>query len=155
MAIVITFVVAFFIIVYIYLKINAMRINDYYKDAVTLYLFEGHEDAKLAAITASKIAAKNQRMFLVDYTIDLSYDLARIHNKKQRYKLVDRASEISEAIIEKEEWTLSDIVDAKSELKQVNEDYLKAVEKVDPKIFRRKYPEVFEKSMEKYRLEVL
>ena len=69
--------------------------------------------------------------------------------------MVDRVHGISEAISEKPEWTFDDKYDAKVVLSNVNEDYLKAAVKVDPKIFRRKYPEVFKTPMKEFRLSIM
>jgi hypothetical protein len=62
--------------------------------------------------------------------------------KAQTDKFVESSIELAEEISSRE-WTASDINKQKEELGNINSEYLVALDKADPTVFAKKYPQLF------------
>ena len=134
--------------VYIYRrKSHEKRINAYFCRAVRLYALTNEEDARIAIVTAAKIAAKKQRGSMVKYLQTMASDIKNMSEidskvKPHTDKFVESSIELAEEISSKE-WTISDITKQKEELGSINSEYLVALDKADPSIFSKKHPQLF------------
>ena len=128
-------------------KSQANRINDYFCKAVRLYALTDEEDARVAILTAAKVATKKQRVSMVKYLHSMASDIKKVSDKNEKVKahtdkFVDSSIKLAENISSRE-WTVSDINKQKEELGNINSEYLVALEKADPTVFAKKYPQLF------------
>jgi hypothetical protein len=111
------------------------RTSDYFDDAVRVYLHSHNPLAGMAALTAAKAIARDERAgkvsFLRDLALGLDGDDARLLNKL--------ADEISV-----KDWTIRDAVDGRAALADLDAEYAVALKKFDSTIFRRRFPESFD-----------
>ncbi len=134
--------------VYLYRKkSHAKRINAYFCNAVRLYALTNEEDARIAIVTAAKVAVKKQRGSMVKYLQGMASDIKNMSEKDSKLKphtdkFVESSIELAEEISSKE-WTISDIIKQKEELGSINSEYLVALDKADPAIFAKKHPQLF------------
>lgn len=130
-------------VVLIWAKRQASGINDYFCNAVKVWIFMIKEDAKIAAIAAAKVAAEKQRESMLNYLSGMASDLDRdfpddpIMRRHSR-----RLLSLKEEIAAKN-WTTMDAAEEKDRLSKINPDYLKALNKADANIFVRQYPDFF------------
>jgi len=128
-------------------KSKAKRINDYFSNAVRVYALTEEEDARIAILTAAKVAAKKQRYSMVKYLQSMAADMEKVSIEKAEVKShVDKFIQSSTDLVEEissREWSISDINNQKKELENKNPQYFIALEKADPTIFAQKHPELF------------
>jgi hypothetical protein len=134
--------------VYLYRKkTREKRINAYFCTAVRVYALTDEEDARVAILTAAKLSAKTQRGSMVKYLQSMASDIKNMSEidskvKPHTDKFAESSIELAEAISSRE-WTISDINKQKEELGNINSEYLVALDKADPSIFSKKYPQLF------------
>jgi len=134
--------------VYLYRKkTREKRINAYFCTAVRVYALTDEEDARVAILTAAKVSAKTQRGSMVKYLQSMASDIKNMSEidskvKPHTDKFAESSIELAKAISSRE-WTISDINKQKEELGNINSEYLIALEKADPSIFSKKYPQLF------------
>ncbi|MFC1844312.1 hypothetical protein ACFLZ5_05925 [Thermodesulfobacteriota bacterium] len=129
-------------------KSHEKRLNAYFCNAVRLYALTNEEDARIAIITAAKVASKSQRGSMVKYLQSMASGIKKMIEKDSKIKhhtakFVELVFELVEEISSRE-WTVSDIIKQKEELGNINSEYLVALdEKTDPTIFEKKHPQLF------------
>ena len=134
--------------VYMYRKKSLeKRMNAYFSTAVRVYALTNEEDARIAIVTAAKVAAKKQRGSMVNYLQSMASDIKNMSEidpkvKPHTDKFVESSIELAEEISSRE-WTISDIISQKEELGNINSEYLVALDKADPSIFEKKHPQLF------------
>ena len=127
------------------MKRHANRINDYFVDAVTVWVFLNKEDAKAAALTAAKVAAGMQRNSMVTYLYGMATDIDKIKTPDVDEKIfIDKLTNLAKEIGVRD-WTIKDSIEEKQRLFECNPKYLEALEKADPSIFSKEYPDLFKK----------
>ena len=128
-------------------RTKAKRTNDYFCNAVRVYALTEEEDARVAILTAAKAAAKKQRHSMVKYLQSMASDMEKVSKEKTEIKShIDAFIKSSRDLVEEislQEWSISDIINQKKELENINPQYLIALEKADPTIFAQKHPELF------------
>ena len=130
-------------VVLIWAKRQASGVNDYFCNAVKVWIFMIKEDAKIAAIAAAKVAGEKQRESMLNYLSGMASDLDNNFPddpvmRRHSGRLLSLKKEI-----EARNWTTMDAAEEKDRLYEINPDYLKALNKADAKIFVRQYPEFF------------
>mgnify|MGYP001817309004 CR=1 FL=1 len=128
-------------------KSHAKRINAYFCNAVRAYALTNEEDARIAIVTAAKVAAKTQRGSMVKYLQSMASDIKNMSQNDSKLKphtdkFVESSIELAEEISSRE-WTISDIIIQKEELGNINSEYLVALDNTDPTIFAKKHPQLF------------
>ena len=131
------------VVVLIWAKRQASGVNDYFCNAVKVWIFMIKEDAKIAAIAAAKVAGEKQRESMLNYLSGMASDLDNNFPddpvmRRHSGRLLSLKKEI-----EARNWTTMDAAEEKDRLYEINPDYLKALNKADAKIFVRQYPEFF------------
>jgi len=129
------------------MKSQSKRINDYFCNAIRVYAFTSNPDAKIAAVTAAKVAAGVQRNSMLGYLRGMASDLKQMSESESDLKeltdqFVDVAAELEKEISAKD-WTIRDIRAQKEELGNINAEYLNALNRCDPFVFARKFPDLF------------
>jgi hypothetical protein len=134
--------------VYLYRKKSReKRMNAYFCRAVRLYALTNEEDARIAIVTAAKVATKKQRVSMVKYLQSMASDIKNMTEidskvKPHTDKFVESSIELAQEISSRE-WTIDDINKQKEELGNINSEYLVALDKADPTIFAIKHPQLF------------
>jgi len=122
--------------------IHGRRITIYFIIAANIYIWLNKKDAYFAALTSAKVASPKQRMLMTTELEKQEQSLLSIINTAPELRdSLERIQSMKINILEKE-WSVSDIIVAKNELKKINPDYLKALEKADISIFKRCYPKL-------------
>lgn len=130
----------------LWMKRGASNINDYFCDAVTAYTLAGEDAARIAALTAAKVAASQQRASMLLYLRGMASDWERLTDEdiKDIIPLVRRRlAELADEI-EAKDWNMGDIWTQKEILGRTNAEYLAALDKCDPGVFRKKWPSLFD-----------
>jgi hypothetical protein len=124
---------------------EAQRINDYFVNAVRVYIFLGEEKAHIAALTAGKVAGNIQRKSMCNYLEAMAGDVMKSAplEESARKRIAMMLLGLKDEIEEKE-WDISDIKKGKSILRKMDPDYAKALDQADPSIFPRRHPKLFE-----------
>jgi len=130
-------------------KSHAKRMNDYFSNAVRVYALTNEEDARIAIVTAAKVAAKKQRASMVNSLKRIASEIHKMSEndsklKPHTSKFAESSIELAEEISSRE-WTINDINKQKEELGNINSEYLVALDKADPTIFSQKHPQLFKK----------
>ena len=125
------------------MKDHAERINDYFCNAVTVFLFKGEEEARVAALAAAKLAAKKQRDSMIAYLAGMASDI--VDSSPNKPLAVAAAKDLLELKkdIEAKDWNIKDVIAEEQKLKKLNPEYLHALDKANPDVFVKKYPELF------------
>ena len=134
--------------VYIFKKqSHAKRINAYFCNAVRLYALTEGEDAKMAILTAAKVATKAQRGAMVKYLQSMVSDIKKTVEddselKPHTDKFIESSIELAEEISSKQ-WTADEIIEQREKLNSINSEYLVALDDADPTIFSKKHPRFY------------
>ena len=128
-------------------KSRAKRINEYFSNAVRVYALTNEEDARVAIVTAAKVAAKRQRGPMIKSLKRIASDINKMSENDKKLKpftdkFVKSSIELADEISSRE-WTISEINKQKEELGSINSEYLVALDKADPTIFAKKHPQLF------------
>ena len=130
-------------VVLIWAKRQASGVNDYFCNAVKVWIFMIKEDAKIAAIAAAKVAGEKQRESMLNYLSCMASDLDRdFPNDPVMRRHSGRLLSLKKEI-EAHNWTTMDAAKEKNRLADINPDYLTALNKADANIFVRQYPDFF------------
>jgi len=122
---------------------RSKRINDFFANAVKVYALKGEEDARCAAIAAAKASSKKQRKSMVALLVKMSVNVMQGYpDKAVRKSLSDRLLSLKKDI-EIKDWNLGDLKQEEKKLAEINEEYRFCLNRVDPSIFKRKYPSLF------------
>ncbi len=127
-------------IILIWVMRQTSSINDYFCNAVKVWVFMNKKDAKIAAVAAAKVADGKQRKSMLKYLSKLAADLDSTITNKSKYsgKVLSLKKEIAA-----HNWTIMDAAIEKDRLAEINPNYLKALNKADARIFVRQYPDFF------------
>jgi len=140
-------IVVLIVVVLVRMKSQSKRINDYFCNAIRVYAFTGSPDAKIAAVAAAKAAAGAQRNSMLAYLRGMASDLKQMSESESDLKaLTDQFVEAAEELekeISVKDWTIRDIRVQKEELGNINAEYLNALNRGDPFVFARKFPDLF------------
>ena len=128
---------------------GAGKINDYFADAVWVYMQTADPAVRLAALTAAKVAASAQLASMVNYLRVAAADTRELARSDDiAYRLNQLADEIS-----LRDWAIGDVTHAKQALWKLDAEYGKALDKFDGGVFRRRFPDVFHDSKQSAPLE--
>ncbi|HEX9879189.1 MAG TPA: hypothetical protein VGB25_03220 [Candidatus Binatia bacterium] len=118
---------------------GAAKINDYFADAVWVYMRTGDPVVRLAALAAAKVAAGPQRTSMVNYLRIAAADARKLAGGDDiAHQLILLANEITLRY-----WTIGDSIHAKHALWKLDAKYGKALDKFDGGVFRRRFPDLF------------
>lgn len=118
------------------------RINDYFADAVLVYLQNHDPIVRTAALAAAKVAAGVQRTSMVNYLrVTAANAREDIGDDDACYRLNQLADEIS-----LRDWTVQDARYEKDALSKLEPEYRLALDKFDSTVFRRRFPQFFDEA---------
>ena len=118
-------------------------INEFFEKAVRIYILTHHEDAKIAARAAAKMATIEQRNSMIRYLDFMIEDYrADILDDPAARPAIEQMEELQREIHRKV-WSERDIVEEKRALQKANPEYLCALDEASTEIFVKKYPELF------------
>jgi hypothetical protein len=144
----ITIIVVAIVILAILAKLIAKggKVTEYFKNAVTVYLWLEDASAGVAALTSAKTAAPTQRDAMISHLTQLSGQFAPLIDKIPELQIFKiRLEKLAQDIAAKD-WTIRDVQEAKSELGEVSRKYLEALNRSDPSVFVSRYPDLFQAS---------
>jgi len=122
---------------------HSKGVTEYFSDAVRIYAFKGEEDARWAAIVASKVAGKKQKKFMIGQLAQMASNVLKNYpNKPARKTLSDRILSLQEEI-KSRNGNSRDTREAEEKLLRLNGEYLSGLRNSDSSIFRRKHPKIF------------
>lgn len=122
---------------------SSSEVNVYFFYASNIYIATGKEDARLASLAAAKVAAIEQRNYLVNYlenNLDNLTKICKLDLPKEEYyqNCYTRAEELIREI-NKKDWGIWDCIKAKNELYRKNKNYLAALESSNSELFIKEY----------------
>ena len=128
-------------------KSRTKRINDFFCNAARVFALINENDARVAIITTATVTSKKQRGSMVNYLRSMASDMRKVsennpETKSHIYNISESLDELAEEISSRE-WAIVDVIKQKEELKNINPDYLAALDKADSTIFAQKHPELF------------
>lgn len=118
---------------------HSQKINDFFAGAIKVYVLKGEEDARCVALAAAKGASKRQRRAMVALLVQMSANVAQSYpDKAVRKTIADRLLSLKAEIEVK-----GRPEEEEKRLAEINEEYRFCLSRVDPTIFKRKYPSLF------------
>jgi len=121
---------------------GAEKINDYFADAVLVYVQTHDPIVRMAALAAAKVANGVQRTSMVNFLRTVAANAQEdIGDEDAYYRLNQLADEIC-----LRDWTVQDARYEKQALAKLDWELVRALDKFDPTVFRRRFPEVFEEA---------
>ena len=124
------------------LSILSHRINEYFCDAVWVFVKTSDPSTRLAAFCAAVVADSEQRRSMVGYLTSLASDWQILAPATS--EAVTRLHELARDIASRD-WSLEDVVDQKARLGTADREYLYALDGSDPTVFRHRFSELFPK----------
>lgn len=118
---------------------GADQINEYFCDAVVVFVETSDPTVRLAAVAAAKVAAGAQRASMVNYLRVLAADANSAGMAQATFQLNQLADEIS-----LRDWSTADAANEKRALKALNTEYCAALDSFDGSFFRREFPNLFQ-----------
>ena len=119
------------------------KINDYFVNAVRVYALRGEEDAGCAAIAAAKVVGKKQRLSMIEGLLKMASNVKRDYPYKNARKSIADRILFLKGEIENKDWDSRDLREEKEKLSKINAEYLSCLNRFDPSVFKRKYPNLF------------
>jgi hypothetical protein len=118
------------------------KINDYFSDAVYVYIRTADPVVRMATLAAAKVAAGAQRASMVNYLRVAAAEVRQQEsNDDASYRLNQLADEIS-----LHGWTVQDAVHERQALAKLDKEYTRALDRFDSTIFRRRFVSLFPES---------
>lgn len=118
---------------------DAERINDYFADAILVYIQNHDAKVRMAALAAAKVAAGAQRTSMVNYLRVIAANTREENGDEDAcYRLNQLADEIA-----LRDWTVRDARYEKQALAKLDAEYVRALDSFDSAVFRRRFPELF------------
>jgi hypothetical protein len=119
------------------------QVNDYFFDAVVVFISNSDPVARLAALAAAKVAAKSTRASMVEALRLMAHEAysMKAHSIQALWdslSLDGLADEIS-----LRDWSIRDSMAGKRDLMKLNADYCKALNGFDGEFFRKRFPHLF------------
>jgi hypothetical protein len=122
---------------------HSKRINDYFADAVRVYALRGEEDAGCAAILAAIVARKKQRRSMIEQLSKMVSNVMQYYpDKMARESIAERILFVKREV-EFSDGNRKDLKEEKEKLSKMNAEYLACLNREDPSIFKRTYPNLF------------
>jgi hypothetical protein len=119
------------------------KIHEFFINATRVYILQGEEDARCAAVAAAKMAAAKQRRALARELENIAANISQSYPDKSRRKmLAERALSLKESIESCPAKPGSD-GEEKKRLSFLNKEYFSSLNEVDPSVFCRRYPKLF------------
>jgi hypothetical protein len=125
------------------LKTNSLRVDCYFYAAVSAYVIEEDDNAFHAAFAASTVMAREQRSSAVSGLLHLGKSLKTaaagdFSDLIETWK--NRINQLAD-LVSSEDWSDRQVIAAKNELDNLDEEYLQALDRADPTVFIKRYPE--------------
>jgi len=118
---------------------GSAAVNDYFVNAVTVYVLGQEEVARVAALTAATVAAGKQRASMLVFLQGMAGDCSKLPNGDQvRPQLLALAKEISQKGND-----LQTIMVQKRQLESMSKELLVALERFNASIFKNRWPQLF------------
>lgn len=121
------------------MKQEPERINKYFRNAVKVYSFSGEEAPRVAALTAAKVAVRQQRASMAAYLRGMASDSRR---ELEAGVIPGRLERLADDITARD-WSIADIWKAKLALGKLSPEYLTALNRFDAQVFERRWPTLF------------
>jgi hypothetical protein len=103
---------------------HADRVNDYFVNAIKVWIFAQEEPARKAALSAAKVAAHLQRQSMVNYLLTMSADLSK--EMGDGAALICRMLEELASEIGEKDWTVTDATLDRVELAKMDKEFADA-----------------------------
>jgi hypothetical protein len=116
------------------------RIDDYFKNAVMVWILTGEEASKLAALTAAKTASRTQREGMIEWLSSMEGAMDISSNPILKFR-ADVIKPLAEEICSRD-WTLKEVIVSKQELERVDPEYYHALGRSDPNVFKDRHPQI-------------
>jgi len=129
---------------------KSANINEYFADAVMVWLQTGSEAAKTAAFAAAATAALGQRQSMTEYLRQTAQSIkgaaqsikgATQDEQTQSIAIADVVIGFA-ALIDSKDWSIGDSISAKREAATHDSEAVAALNRFDADYFKRKHPEV-------------
>jgi len=123
-----------------HLRGHSDRVNDYYTKALGVWVLRSDASARLAALTAAKVAAPMQRASMVAFL-----DVCRSVLVQQLGAADDEVRVLFMAFaqdVQAKDWNLADVAEAKRQLAAQEQEYARSLDVADSGVFERRYPEL-------------
>jgi len=120
---------------------KSANINEYFADAVMVWLHTGSEAAKTAAFAAAVTAALGQRQSMTEYLRQTAQSIKGAAQDDQTQSIADTVIGFA-ALIDSKDWSIGDAIKAKREAATHDPKAVSALNKSDADYFKRKHPEV-------------
>lgn len=126
---------------------QAELINDYFVNAVRVFMWGGQYDARSAALAAAKVAAPATREAMLKMLSGMQAEMAsqEFDDEELNSAISLVRARITELIVEigVKDWSIKDIFEEKAKLTELNPEYARALDNPDPAIFERLHPDLF------------
>ena len=125
---------------------KSANINEYFADAVMVWLATGSEAAHTAAFAAAATAALGQRQSMTEYLRPMGQsvkDQGQGQDDNEEFQTGGNALIGFAALIDSKNWSTGDSVKAKREAAIHDSEAVSALNRFDADYFKRKHPEVF------------
>jgi hypothetical protein len=120
---------------------TADSLNQFFLDAVYVFLITDEPAVKTSILAVGKVAASLQRASMREY-LSGQIESLRGDNPEFWKDVIEKIMEIEKELGARE-WTLEDIYEEKKRLREHDEELATALDEADASIFRRRYPDLF------------
>ena len=121
---------------------KSANINEYFADAVMVWLSSGSEAAHTAAFAAATTAALGQRQSMTAYLKQMGYSIKDEAQDDDSQSAANALIGFA-ALIDSKDWSIGDSIKAKREAAIHDSEAVSALNRFDADYFKRKHPEVF------------
>jgi hypothetical protein len=117
---------------------HAGRVNQYYLFALGAWFLCGDDKARVAALTAAKIADPAQRVSMIAALEQMVSRLVEGSSMDKAHMLEQTRRFVAD--LNARDWTVTDLIRAKNELRTLDQEYANALERAEPNVFPRRWP---------------
>ena len=122
---------------------RAKKNHEYFTSATRVYVLNGEEDARCAAVAAAGIATRKQRKAMTKELENIASNVKESYPDKNKRKiLADRVLSLKETI-ESFAARRDNDGEEKKKLSAVNKEYFSCLNEGDPSVFCRRHPKLF------------
>ena len=122
---------------------RARKTHEFFTSATRVYILNGEEDARCAAVAAAGMAPRKQRKVMIEELENIISNVLQSYPDKNKRKIIaERVLSLKETL-ESFATRRDNDGEEKKKLSIVNKEYFSCLNEGDPSVFCRRHPKLF------------
>jgi uncharacterized protein YydD (DUF2326 family) len=122
---------------------RAKKNHEFFTGATRVYVLNGEEDARCAAVAAARMATRRQRKVMIKKLENITANVLQSYPDKNKRKIIAERVRSLKETLESFATRRENDGEEKKKLSAVNKEYFSCLNEGDPSVFCRRHPKLF------------